>query len=269
SNFRIQFLAGERCDPDTANWAHKMLGVPVIDHWWQTETAWPNLANPMGIEQLDVPVGSAGRPVPGYDVEVLGSDGQPVPAGDMGDICIRLPLPPGCLPTLWNNDERFVSAYLSAYEGYYRSGDAGYADEAGNVYVMSRIDDVINVAGHRLSTGAMEQVLASHADVAEAAVIGVADADKGQVPVGLVVTKAGDECSAVEWQADLVALMREQIGPVAAFKRALLVDALPKTRSGKVVRGTLRDMASGKDWKAPATIEDPAVLEAIQGRLTA
>jgi len=269
SHFRIQFLAGERCDPDTANWAHAMLGVPVVDHWWQTETAWPNLANPMGIEQLDVPVGSAGRPVPGYTIEVLGNDGNPVATGEMGDICVKLPLPPGCLPTLWNNDQRFIDAYLATYEGYYRSGDAGYFDEAGNGYVMSRIDDVINVAGHRLSTGAMEQVLAGHTAVAEAAVIGVADAEKGQVPVGLVVTKSGVDSTAEQLQAELVALMREQIGPVAAFKQVLLVDALPKTRSGKVVRGTLRDMASGKDWKAPATIEDPAVLEAIQGRLTA
>lgn len=269
SHFRIQFLAGERCDPDTANWAHRILGVPVVDHWWQTETAWPNVANPMGIESLDIPVGSAGRPVPGYNVEVLGDDGKPVPAGEMGDICVRMPLPPGCLPTLWNNDERFISAYLATYEGYYRSGDAGYIDEKGNVYVMSRIDDIINVAGHRLSTGAMEQVLAAHPDVAEAVVIGVADAEKGQIPVGLVVTKAGVDRTAEELQADLVALMREQIGPVAAFKRALLVDTLPKTRSGKVVRGTLRDMASGKDWKAPATIEDPAVLEAIRSRLIA
>ena len=269
SHFRIQFLAGERCDPDTANWAHAMLGVPVVDHWWQTETAWPNLANPMGIEQLDVPVGSAGRPVPGYTIEVLGNDGNPVATGEMGDICVKLPLPPGCLPTLWNNDQRFIDAYLATYEGYYRSGDAGYFDEAGNGYVMSRIDDVINVAGHRLSTGAMEQVLAGHTAVAEAAVIGVADAEKGQVPVGLVVTKSGVDSTAEQLQVELVALMREQIGPVAAFKQVLLVDALPKTRSGKVVRGTLRDMASGKDWKAPATIEDPAVLEAIQGRLTA
>src|SRR5699024_4556202 len=236
---------------------------------WQTETAWPNLANPMGIEQLDIPVGSAGRPVPGYTIEVLGNDGNPVATGEMGDICVKLPLPPGCLPTLWNNDQRFIDAYLATYEGYYRSGDAGYFDEAGNGYVMSRIDDVINVAGHRLSTGAMEQVLAGHTAVAEAAVIGVADAEKGQVPVGLVVTKSGVDSTAEQLQVELVALMREQIGPVAAFKQVLLVDALPKTRSGKVVRGTLRAMASGKNWKAPATIEDPAVLEAIQGRLTA
>src|SRR5699024_4860311 len=207
-------------------------------------------------EQLNVPVGSAGRPVPGYNIAVLGDDCKPVPTGEMGDICIRLPLPPGCLPTLWHNDERFISAYLETYDGYYRSGDAGYVDERGNVYVMSRVDDVINVAGHRLSTGAMEQVLAAHPDVAEAAVIGVADEQKGQVPVGLVVTKAGVECSDDDLQAALVALMREQIGPVAAFKQALRVDALPKTRSGKVVRGTLRDMAGGKAWKAPATIED-------------
>lgn len=269
SNFRIQFLAGERCDPDTANWAHEMLGVPVVDHWWQTETAWPNLANPMGIEPLDVPVGSAGRPVPGYNIEILGNDGTPVPTGRMGDICIRLPLPPGCLPTLWNNDERFISSYLADYEGYYRSGDAGYFDENGNGYVMSRIDDVINVAGHRLSTGAMEQVLAGHAAIAEAAVIGVADDEKGQVPVGLAVLKTGVEQSPSDVVANLVQRMREEIGPVAAFKQATVVDALPKTRSGKVVRGTLRDMAEGKSWKAPATIEDPTVLEAIEKKLAA
>lgn len=267
SRFRIQFLAGERCDPDTANWAHDMLGVPIVDHWWQTETGWPNVANPMGIEPLDVPIGSAGRPVPGYHIEVLGADGKPVATGEMGDICVRLPLPPGCLTTLWHNDERFISAYLETYEGYYRSGDAGYVDEQGNVYVMSRIDDVINVAGHRLSTGAMEQVLAAHPDVAEAAVIGVADEQKGQIPVGLVVTKAGVDRADADLQADLVALMREQVGPVAAFKQALRVEALPKTRSGKVVRGTLRDMAAGRDWKAPATIEDIGVLETIRNHL--
>src|SRR5699024_5654461 len=267
SEFRIQFLAGERCDPDTANWAADILGVPVVDHWWQTETAWPVTSNPMGIEPLDVPVGSAGPPVPGHFLEVLGKDGKPVPTGDMGDICLRVPLPPGCLTTLWNNDERFVSSYMEDFEGYYRSGDAGYYDDDGNVYVMSRVDDVINVAGHRLSTGAMEQVLAEHPAVAEAAVVGVADADKGQVPVGLAVLKAGVTETAELVTEDLIRLVREEIGPVAAFKRAVIVDALPKTRSGKVVRRTLREMAEGGDWQAPATIEDVAVLETIQDKL--
>lgn len=267
--FRTLFLAGEHTDPDTAHWANDVLGVPVVDHWWQTETAWPMAANPMGIEPLEVPDGSAGRPVPGYNIEVLGPDSKPVPDGDMGDVCVRLPLPPGCLPTLWQNDDRFVSAYLSKHDGYYSSGDAGYFDADGNIFVMGRTDDIINVAGHRLSTGAMEQVLAAHPDIAEAAVIGVADAEKGQVPVGLVALKAGVERSEADLVAELVQRMRDEIGPVAAFRSAAVVDGLPKTRSGKIVRATLSDMAEGKQWKAPATIEDPAALEAVQQRLAA
>ena len=267
SGFRMLFLAGERCDPDTLQWAQDMLKVPVIDHWWQTETGWAIAANAMGIEPAPVKAGSPTRAVPGYDVQVLNEDGDQVPAGDMGAIVIKLPMPPGCLPTLWNNDARFVDSYLSRYEGYYLTGDAGYIDEDGYLWIMSRIDDVINVAGHRLSTGAMEEVLASHSDVAECAVIGAADALKGQLPLGLVVLKAGVDRGDDEIVTELVKLVRDRIGPVAAFKQAVIVKRLPKTRSGKVLRGTMRQIADGEDYKAPATIDDPAILDEITSYL--
>lgn len=267
SSLRALFLAGEHTDPDTARWAGEKLDVPVIDHWWQTETAWAMSANPLGIEMLDVPPGAAGRPMPGYDIRVLASDGREVGADEMGDICVKLPLPPGCFPTLWQNDERFRSSYLDEFPGYYRSGDAGYFDADGNVWVMSRVDDIINVAGHRLSTGMMEEVIAEHADVAEVAVVGAADADKGQLPVAMVVLKSSAERPSDEIIAELVALVRDQIGPVAAFRHATIVERLPKTRSGKVVRATLRQIADGKEWNTPATIDDPAILTEIEAQL--
>ncbi|MES1934185.1 acyl-CoA synthetase/AMP-acid ligase [Salinisphaera shabanensis T35B1] len=267
SSLRALFLAGEHTDPDTARWAGEKLNVPVVDHWWQTETAWPMSANPLGIEQLDVPSGSAGRPVPGYDTHVLAPDGEEVPHGEMGDICVKLPLPPGCFPTLWQNDERYKSSYLEQFPGYYRSGDAGYLDADGNLWVMSRVDDIINVAGHRLSTGMIEEVIAAHADVAEAAVVGAADADKGQLPVAMVVLKSSATRGGQEIVAELVAHVRDQIGPVAAFRHVAIVERLPKTRSGKVVRATLREIADGKDWTTPATIDDPAILTEIEAQL--
>lgn len=267
SGFRHLFLAGERCDPDTLHWARDMLGVPVIDHWWQTETAWSVAANCMGIEPLDIPAGSAGVPVPGYDIQVLDPQGNEQPRESMGDITVKLPLPPGCLPTLWGNDERFKSAYLERFPGYYRTGDAGYFDAEGRVWVMARTDDVINVAGHRLSTGAMEEVLAAHPDVAECAVIGVADAMKGQLPLGVVVLKSGVDRGKEELVAELVAKIRDEIGPVAAFRQCVIVDRLPKTRSGKVVRATMRQLADGDEVKIPATIDDPAILDEISQAL--
>jgi propionyl-CoA synthetase len=269
TSLRALFLAGEHCDPDTAIWAGQRLNVPVVDHWWQTETAWPMTANPLGIETLDVPLGSAGRPVPGYDIHVFGADGIEAAPGEMGDICVKLPLPPGCFPTLWHNDARYRASYLDAFPGYYRSGDAGYFDEAGNLWVMSRIDDIINVAGHRLSTGAIEQVIAAHPEVAEAAVVGAHDADKGQRPVAMVVLKAGVERADADVIAELVAKVRDEIGPVAAFRHAAIVERLPKTRSGKIVRATLRQIADGQPWESPATIDDPAILTEIEARLAA
>jgi propionyl-CoA synthetase len=267
SRFRTLFLAGERCDPDTLEWAQKALERPVIDHWWQTETAWSICANCMGLEPLPVKPGSAGVPVPGYDVRILGEDGAEVAPGTIGAICMRLPLPPGCSPYLWGSEQRWIDAYLTTFPGYYQTGDAGYADDDGYVFVMSRTDDVINTAGHRLSTGAMEEVLASHPDVAECAVVGVADDYKGQVPLGFVVLKAGVDRDHDEIGAELVALVRERIGPVASFKTARVVPALPKTRSGKTLRGTIRKMADGEEWKVPPTIEDPAALDHIGGEL--
>ena len=266
--FRALFLAGERCDPDTLNWAGEILGVPVIDHWWQTETGWAIAGNCLGIEQLPVKPGSPTKPIPGYDVRVLDETGEPVRSGDIGRIMIRLPLPPGCLPTLWGNDARFVQSYLSTQPGYYLSGDAGYMDEDGYVFVMSRIDDIINVAGHRLSTGGMEAVLASHPDVAECAVIGAADQLKGELPVGLVVLKSGVARENQIIIKELVNLVRDQIGPVAAFKTVVVVDRLPKTRSGKILRGTMKAIADGKDYNMPATIDDPSSLEEITAALT-
>jgi len=263
SGFRTLFLAGERCDPDTLFWAQEKLKVPVIDHWWQTETGWAIAANCMGIEPMPVKAGSPTTAVPGYNVQVLDNKGKQVKPGDMGAITIKLPLPPGCLPTLWQNDKRYIDSYLSRYEGHYLTGDAGYKDEDGYLWIMSRIDDVINVAGHRLSTGAMEEVLASHPNIAECAVIGVADSLKGQLPVGLVVLKAGVNRETGEITRELVALVRDKIGPVAAFKQAIVVKRLPKTRSGKVLRGTMRKIADGESYKAPATIDDPVILVEI------
>jgi propionyl-CoA synthetase len=267
SRFRTLFLAGERCDPDTLLWARERLGVPVIDHWWQTETGWPIAANCVGLGMLPVKPGSPTKAVPGYDVRVLSEDNRELPAGQIGSIAIKLPLPPGCLPTLWNNDAGYQSSYLTRHPGHYLTGDAGYKDEDGYLYIMSRVDDIINVAGHRLSTGAMEEVLASHPDVAECAVVGVADALKGEVPVGFVVTKAGVSRTEVEIAHELVELVREKIGPVASFKTATVVKRLPKTRSGKILRGTMKKMADGTEYGVPATIDDPAILDEIADSL--
>ncbi|NEX16603.1 MAG: propionyl-CoA synthetase [Halochromatium sp.] len=263
SGLQSLFLAGERCDPDTLHWAEVLLEKPVIDHWWQTETGWAIAANPLGIEQLPIKAGSPTRPMVGYDVRVLDDRGDERPAGEMGDICIRLPLPPGCLPTLWNNDERFREAYLSRHPGYYLSGDAGFKDADDYIWIMSRTDDVINVAGHRLSTGQIEEVLASHPDVAECAVIGVHDALKGQLPLGLVVLKTGVERGVAELNAELIQRVRDQIGPVAAFKLVAIVSRLPKTRSGKILRSTMVKIADNEAWAMPATIDDPAILDEI------
>ena len=263
SSLKFLFLAGERADPDTVNWAVEHLKVPVIDHWWQTETGWAIAANPAGIELLPVKPGSPTVPMPGWDVQVLSEAGTPLPAGELGAVAVRLPLPPGTLPTLWNAEERFVKSYLSRFPGYYETGDAGMIDEDGYVHVMARTDDVINVAGHRLSTGAMEEVLASHPDVAECAVVGVADELKGQTPLGFLCLNKGCDRDPDVVIAECVRLVRDRIGPVAAFKTAIVVDRLPKTRSGKILRGVMGRIADGRDWKAPATIDDPAVLAEI------
>ncbi len=269
SHYRALFLAGERCDPDTLQWALDMLKVPVIDHWWQTETGWAIAANLMGVEELPVKPGSPTKAVPGYDVQILDDEGNEQTPGEIGRIMIKLPLAPGCLPTLWQNDDRYVDSYLSSQPGYYLTGDAGMKDEDGYLFIMSRIDDIINVAGHRLSTGGMEEVLSSHPDVAECAVIGAADKLKGELPVGMVVLKDGVDHEISEILEQLVALVREKIGPVAAFKKVTVVDRLPKTRSGKILRGTMKSIADGKQYKMPATIDDPAILgeieEALQG----
>jgi propionyl-CoA synthetase len=263
SAFRALFLAGERADPDTVKWAEDILQVPVIDHWWQTETGWPVVGNPLGLGALPVKHGSPTVPLPGYTVQVLDEGGKPVAPGTMGAIVIKLPLPPGALPTLWQADDRFRQAYLSVYPGYYNTSDAGYIDEDGYVWVMGRTDDIINVAGHRLSTGGMEEVLASHPAVAECAVIGVKDALKGEVPCGFVVLKSGVQKTPEEIEKDLIGLVRERIGPVAAFKLAITVPRLPKTRSGKILRGTMKKIADGDPWTTPATIDDPIILEEI------
>jgi len=267
SGFRTFFLAGERCDPDTLHWAEQQLGVPVIDHWWQTETGWSIGVNCMGLGMLPVKPGSCAKPVAGYDVRVLDEDGKEVAAGVTGNIVIRLPLPPGCLLTLWKNDDGYVRSYLSRYPGYYLTADAGYKDADGYLWVMGRTDDIINVAGHRLSTGAMEEVLASHADVAECAVVGVADAIKGEVPLGLIVFKAGVGRPAAAVAEELVRMVRERIGPVAAFRLAIVVQRLPKTRSGKILRGTIKKIADGVEYRVPPTIDDPASLEEIAAAL--
>ncbi len=243
--------------------------MPVIDHWWQTETGWAIAANPLGIEQLPIKPGSPTVAVPGYDVRILNEEGEEQPDGEIGLIMIRLPLPPGCLPTLWQNDERFVESYLSTIEGYYLTGDAGFRDADGYLWIMSRIDDIINVAGHRLSTGGMEEVLAAHEDVAECAVIGVADQLKGELPLGLVVLKAGAEKQGDELRGELIQMVRDKIGPVASFKLVTIVERLPKTRSGKILRGTMKSIADGREVKVPATIDDPAILDEIKTALQA
>ncbi len=267
SHLNAVYLAGERADPDTVIWAQTHLKVPVIDHWWQTETGYAIAANPLGIEALPVKIGSPTVAMPGYDVQVLDEGGHPVPAGQLGAIAIKLPLPPGTLPTLWGAEDRFKKSYLSHFPGYYETGDAGYIDDDGYLYIMARTDDVINVAGHRLSTGAMEEVLAGHKDVAECCVVGVADALKGQSPVGFLCLNIGAARAAADVVAECVALMREKIGPVADFKRAVVVDRLPKTRSGKILRGTIVKIADGTEWKMPATIDDPVILDEITAAL--
>ncbi len=263
SSLETLFLAGERADPDTIEWAQDKLRVPVIDHWWQTETGWCIAGNPMGIEPLPVKLGSPTVPMPGYDVRILDEGGHEVPRGELGAIAIKLPLPPGCLPNLWNAEARYRKSYLEHFPGYYETGDAGYRDEDGYLFIMARTDDVINVAGHRLSTGGMEEVLASHPDVAECAVIGVADPLKGQMPMGFLCLNSGVERSEADVVADCVRLVRERIGPVAAFKLACVVSRLPKTRSGKILRATMVKIADGEDFKLPATIDDPAILDEI------
>ena len=265
--FTYLFLAGERTDPDTYHWASDLLRVPVIDHWWQTETGWPMAANPMGIEQMRVKPGSPTKPVPGYDVRILDEAGNECAPDVEGAVAVRSPLPPGTLLTLWNDDDRFVRSYFERYPGFYLTGDGGHIDADGYISIMGRVDDVINVAGHRLSAGAIEQVVATHQDVAECAVIGVADDMRGQVPVGFVVLKAGADCDADELEAELVASVREQIGAVAVFKRAIVVDRLPKTRSGKILRGTMRAIADGRDYRTPSTIDDPVILDEISSAL--
>ncbi|MBX3496551.1 MAG: propionyl-CoA synthetase [Parvibaculum sp.] len=270
SKFEVLYLAGERADPDTIQWAERALsGRPVIDHWWQTESGWPMVANPMGIERLPVKYGSPTVPLPGYEIHVVDESNKQLGPNTTGAIVVKLPLPPGCLPTLWQNEQGFRESYLADFPGYYKTADAGFMDEDGYLYVMSRTDDIINVAGHRLSTGGMEEVLAAHPDVAECAVIGIADAMKGQVPVGFLVLNAGVARPAADIEREAVALIRERIGPVAAFKTAMIVQRLPKTRSGKVLRGTMRKIADGEKWDTPATIDDPAVLGEIEAVLKA
>ncbi|MEQ8813111.1 MAG: propionyl-CoA synthetase [Thalassobaculum sp.] len=269
SHFRAQFLAGERCDPDTLKWCQDKLKVPAVDHWWQTETGWPIASNCLGIEELPYKPGSPTHSVPGWNVQVLAPEGTPVQPNEIGAISIKLPLPPGALSTLWNNDDRFVQSYMTEYPGFYQTGDAGLIDDDGYLHVMTRTDDIINVAGHRLSTGGMEEVLASHPDVAECAVIGVADDLKGQVPLGFLVLKDGVNKPHDQVVKEVVALVRERIGPVAAFKVATVVQRLPKTRSGKILRGTMQKIADGQEPGVPATIDDPAILgeiaESLQG----
>jgi propionyl-CoA synthetase len=267
SQFRALFLAGERCDPDTLNWAQAQLGVPVIDHWWQTETGWSIAANCIGLEKLPVKPGSPTKAVPGYEIHVLDEEARQVPDGQIGAICIKQPLPPSCLMTLWQNDDRCEQAYFRRYPGYYLTGDAGYKDDDGYIYIMSRIDDIINVAGHRLSTGAIEEVLASHPAVAECAVIGVHDAMKGELPLGLVVLKSGVDMEEEQLRRELVQKVRDEIGPVAAFRHVAVVGRLPKTRSGKILRGTMKKIADHEEFNVPATIDDPAILEEIDEAL--
>jgi propionyl-CoA synthetase len=267
SKFRTLFLAGERADPDTLHWAERLLNKPVIDHWWQTETGWCIAGNPVGLGQLPVRYGSPTVPMPGYDVQVVDEQCKEVPAGSMGSIVIKLPLPPSCLPTLWQADDQFVQSYLAEFPGYYKTADAGFKDEDGYLFIMGRTDDIINVAGHRLSTGGMEEVLSEHKDVAECAVIGIADSLKGEVPCGFIVLKAGVNRPLAEIEQECVALVRQKIGPVAAFKLAIGVQRLPKTRSGKILRGTMKKIADGEPWNMPATIDDPVILDEIKSSL--
>jgi propionyl-CoA synthetase len=262
-HFEALYLAGERTDPDTYQWAADMLGVPVIDHWWQTETAWAICGNMRGIELLPIKPGSATKPAPGYDVRIVNPEGSEQEPDQPGVIVVKLPLPPGCLPTLWKNDERFLQSYLKPFPGYYFTGDEGYKDPEGYVFVMGRVDDVINVAGHRLSTGAMEEVIATHPAVAECAVMGAADDFKGQLPVGLVVLKSGVSQDKEEIKSELIQMVRSEIGAIASFKSVAVVDRLPKTRSGKILRGTMRKIADGAEFSVPSTIDDPATLEEI------
>ncbi|MDP6526106.1 MAG: propionyl-CoA synthetase [Kiritimatiellia bacterium] len=265
--FRTLFLAGERCDPDTLAWAEEQLNVPVIDHWWQTETGWAIASNCMGIEQFPVRPGSPTKAVPGFEVQSLDEEGEQVPAGEIGAIVVKLPMPPGCLPTLWQHDDRYVESYLSRYPGYYLTGDAGYIDEDDYVYIMSRIDDIINVSGHRLSTGGMEEVLANHPAVAECAVVGIREKIKGEVPLGLIVLKSGVEQDHDSIKSELIKSVREKIGAFAVFKIVGVVDRLPKTRSGKILRGTVKKIADGDEYKVPATIDDPVILDEITAAL--
>jgi len=265
--FRTLFLAGERCDPDTLEWAGAQLNVPVIDHWWQTETGWAIASNCMGIEQFEIRPGSPTKAVPGYDVQSVDEGGEQVAAGEIGAIVIKLPLPPGCLPTLWQHDDRYEGSYLSRYPGYYLTGDAGFIDEDGYIYIMSRIDDIINVSGHRLSTGGMEEVVAAHPAVAECAVVGIRDKIKGEVPLGFIVLKAGVEQDHESIKTELIKSVREKIGAFAVFKLVSVVDRLPKTRSGKILRGTIKKIADGEEYKIPATIDDPVILDEITDSL--
>jgi propionyl-CoA synthetase len=268
SNFNTLFLAGERLDPDTLKWARNLLGVPVIDHWWQTETGWAIAANCMGLHHFPVKEGSPTKPAPGWNLQVLDPESKTqVKAGEIGALVVKLPLPPGTLPTLWQKDQRYVDSYLEEFPGYYKTADAGFIDEDGYVFVMSRTDDIINVAGHRLSTGAMEEILSDHPDVAECAVLGVDDQLKGQVPVGFIVLKAGVAKPEADIVKEVVQMVRDRIGPVAAFKKATVVKRLPKTRSGKILRGTIQKIADNKEWKMPATIDDPAILGEIETAL--
>ena len=267
SCFKYLFLAGERLDPDTLTWAENCLNIPVIDHWWQTETGWAIAANCVGLHSFDIKPGSPTKAVPGWNMAVLGDDGHPIKPGEIGAIVAKLPLPPGTLPTLWQNDERYKEAYLNEFPGYYETADAGFIDEDGYVFVMARTDDIINVAGHRLSTGAMEEVIAEHPDVAECAVMGVDDQLKGQIPLGMMVLNAGVERNYDEIVKEVILQIRNKIGPVAAFKTAVVVKRLPKTRSGKILRGTMRSIADKKDYKVPATIDDYSILDEIEESL--
>jgi propionyl-CoA synthetase len=267
SKFRTLFLAGERADPDTLQWAERILKIPVLDHWWQTETGWCIGGNPVGLGQLPVKYGSATVPMPGYEMAVLDDNKKPLGPNKIGSIVVKLPLPPAALPTLWQQDARFKESYLEEFPGYYKTADAGYRDEDGYLFIMSRTDDIINVAGHRLSTGGMEEVLSAHPDVAECAVIGVKDDIKGEVPCGFIVLKAGVTRAPAEIEKEIVGLVREKIGPVAAFKLALTVGRLPKTRSGKILRGTMKKIADSEPWNMPATIDDPVILDEIKAAL--
>jgi propionyl-CoA synthetase len=267
SKFRTLFLAGERADPDTIVWAENLLKIPVIDHWWQTETGWAIAGNPVGLGMLPVKHGSPTVAMPGYDVRIVDEGCREVAPNQMGSIVVKLPLPPSCLPTLWQQDERFKESYLTEFPGHYKTADAGFKDEDGYIYVMGRTDDIINVAGHRLSTGGMEEVLASHPDVAECAVLGIKDELKGEVPCGFIVLKAGVNRPPTEIEKECIALIREKIGPVAAFRLAVTVARLPKTRSGKILRGTMKKIADRDPWTAPATIDDPAILDEIGAAL--